>query len=49
LIYNAEEKAAYEKFRDSESNEFLGAKEDFLAYVNTDVIPHFPPQLIIGK
>jgi hypothetical protein len=41
-----EEKAAFES---KPENAFVGLSDTWMAYNHEDVIPHFPPQLIVGK
>lgn len=47
-LFHQEELAALEKAQQTEV--FTDdVQKDWLAYNNSEVIPHFPPQLIIGK
>jgi hypothetical protein len=46
-VFAEEEKAQYEKQK--EDGTLTPALEDWLGYQSEEVIPHFPPQLIIGK
>lgn len=48
-VFKEEEKAAYELAKQQHPDEIADVEKDWLAYKNSDVIPHFPPQLVIGK
>jgi hypothetical protein len=41
-----EEKAQYDAIKETD---FIGLRDTWMAYNHPEVIPHFPPQLIIGK
>jgi len=48
-IFAEEEKTAYERVKAEEGKEFEEIEKDYLSYKNTDVLEHFPPQIIIGR
>ena len=47
--FEEEDKIAYERAKSEEGKEFEEIEKDWLAYKNQEVIPHFPPQIIIGR
>jgi len=48
-LFQEEELAAYEKAKQLHPEEVADLEKDWRAYNNTDVIKHWPPQLIIGR
>ncbi len=47
--FRVEERANYERARNEEGKDFAEIEKDWLAYQNSDVIEHYPPQVIIGR
>ena len=47
--FEEEDKLAYERAKNEEGKEFEEIEKDWLAFKNPEVIPHFPPQIIVGR
>ena len=47
--FQEEDRLAYERAKSEEGKEFEEIEKDWLAFKNPEVIPHFPPQIIVGR